>query len=84
MVNETHFFEADNLGDRLSNRVKSLKSYCESKDYAIGDSDNNVLLEETTKISGDMNMVVMKQNAVVIVFNEVPVGETNASAISAN
>jgi len=67
-VDKTVYVEADGiyvLGDN-----SELKKYFDSKNYVVGDSDKNSMLNEKTIVTGDLNIVVMKQNMVVIDMEE--------------
>jgi len=64
-VSQTVYIEADGKQHKVSEN-EELKNYLESKDYTIGDIDTNAILNDKTKVDGDINIVVMKKNTVVI------------------
>jgi len=82
-VSGIFYVEATKRGEYLINIVESLKDYIETNDYAVGDSDTNVLLDAKTTVTSDMNVIVMKRNRVEIELNEpVLTSEVNASEIA--
>jgi len=50
-----------NLGDE-----SGLKDYFESDEYVVGDATNHTILDEKSPITGDMNIIVMPRNVVII------------------
>jgi len=82
-VNEVYYIEVDNE-QKLGEVVDKLKEYLESKDYAVGDIDNNALLNGGSPILRDMNVVVMKKHVVIIDIEESKIHEddVNTSAVA--
>jgi len=61
-----------------------LKQYIESKSYAVGDSEHNILIMDNTKVTGDMVIVVMKRNVILIEIDQASVlaSELNVSELA--
>jgi len=70
VIVENIYLEADDvhyLGN-ISNGL--LEQYFYSEDYVVGSSDTNTLLDPDDVVEGDINVVVMKENKVVIEIEE--------------
>ena len=81
-ISGTFFVEANGI-HYLVDAVKPLKQYLESKNYAVGDSNNNTLLDTETVVTDNMDIKVLKRNLVVIDMDEtVLASDVNASIIA--
>jgi len=66
LVNEVLFVEVDGETHTLSESVPELNQYLQSKDYVVGTTDANIVVNGGESIPNDMDVVVMKRNIVVI------------------
>jgi len=68
-LTETIYVEA-NGEHNLGESTDQLKQFLDSKKYAIGDIENNTVVDGSSTISGDMNLVIIQRHAVVIELEE--------------
>jgi len=68
-ITKTIYIMADTAHYNLDDN-SDLKKYLSSKDYAIGDNDSRALLSGDSEVDGDISIIVMKKNIVVIDMEE--------------
>jgi len=69
-VDELVYVEAVEDRESIADSSDDLKRYLDMKDYAVGDSDDNVVLKGEEEVTRDMEVVIMKRIVVVIEMDE--------------
>jgi len=85
VIDRIFYVEAVKHGEFVFDNVKALKQYVGTKDYAIGDSEHHSVLSEQSTITGDMEILVMHRNVVLIDVDEstsFDVNDVNKSEIA--
>jgi len=79
---ERYYVESETDNNNLFDNVESLDKYRDSDEFVVGDSEHNNVLTVQSSITGDMVIVVMKRNTVVIALDESVVFYTNEVNLS--